>query len=77
MAIIRLSTQMKKMWRDAVANQTSTTFTNIAYIQSQNFSAHIKIYSGTINDLGNSTLLFSTATVTATPETDGNNENII
>ena len=65
------------MWRDAFANQTSTYFTNIAYVQPQNFTAQLKIYSGTINDYGSSTLLYSTTTVTATPETDGNNENII
>lgn len=77
MATIRLSTQMKKMWRDAFANYTSTNSVNSEYNQPFNWGGTLKVYSGTINDLGASTLLLTATSLRTTMETDGNNENII
>tara|TARA_R110002074_G_scaffold301280_1_gene472668 strand:+ start:830 stop:1264 length:435 start_codon:yes stop_codon:yes gene_type:complete len=77
MATIRLSTTMKKMWRNAFANYTSSNTTNGEYNQLFNWGGVIRIYSGTINDLGASTQLLSVTDAFTTVETDGNNENII
>ena len=77
MAIIRLSTTMKKMWRNAFANYTSGGSAAKEYNELYNWGGVIKIYAGTINDLGASTLLMTVTETETTIETDGNNENII
>ena len=77
MATIRLSTTMKKMWRNAFANYTSGDGAAKDYNVLFNWGGVIKIYAGTINDLGASTLLMTVTNAETTIETDGNNENII
>ena len=76
MATIRLSTTMKKMWRNAFANYTSGDGAAKDYNVLFNWGGVIKIYAGTINDLGASTLLMTVTNAETTIETDGNNENI-
>jgi len=71
------STQMRKMWRNAFANYTSSTTTNGEYNELYNWGGIIKIYSGTINNTSASTLLLSVDESITTVETVSGQERII
>lgn len=77
MSQLTTSTQMRKMWRNAFANYTSSTTTNGEYNELYNWGGIIKIYSGTINNTSASTLLLSVDESITTVETVSGIERII
>ena len=77
MAILKLSTQMKKMWRNNFAQYTGhNTVTNQYTYTGIHGGGTIQVFSGTINDFENSTVLYQ-ASLIASVTTDGNNEDIV
>jgi hypothetical protein len=58
MAILRLSTQMKKAWRQGFMNRTDYNSSHgLVWAHNNNYDSYITIWDGTINDYSGSTKL--------------------
>lgn len=75
MAILRLSTQMKKAWNQGFANRTNSSSTHGNHCYNNNYTNYVTIWDGTINDWSGSQPLIKIY-LNNTVSTDGSDEFI-